>query len=341
MKFENKKWVLRVALAGALSLGVATVAKADDATTTANTVAVGNITWNALAQESAVQSFGTAKNPGPNYGDSLNAGLENVRVKASYGIDALDTLTVQTSFAASTGVGTYFGGFTLLDAYDVHTLNDINQGLALKVGQFKTAFGQDGYATPDQLIRTQYSSILGAASPNNVANEGNNWEMGVEADQNFSDLNIQVAAVQNPFVVGNPGTRVDYVGRIQWKGTNVALGVSDYLSSTVNPNVNSLGANASINVDVLQLDLEAIFGGADINGYNGTLSAKLSGFQPAVWYEFNTTSAGAVNADDLGAGLNFNLAAKTRLALDVDFTGPNTGDILSINTETAQLQEVF
>jgi hypothetical protein len=29
MKFENKKWVLRVALAGALSLGVATVAKAD------------------------------------------------------------------------------------------------------------------------------------------------------------------------------------------------------------------------------------------------------------------------------------------------------------------------
>ncbi|HXL72382.1 MAG TPA: hypothetical protein VN963_02045, partial [bacterium] len=29
MKFENKKWVLRVALAGALCLGVATVAKAD------------------------------------------------------------------------------------------------------------------------------------------------------------------------------------------------------------------------------------------------------------------------------------------------------------------------
>jgi uncharacterized low-complexity protein len=29
MKFENKKWVLRVALAGALSLGVASVAKAD------------------------------------------------------------------------------------------------------------------------------------------------------------------------------------------------------------------------------------------------------------------------------------------------------------------------
>jgi len=328
MKFENKKWILNVALAGALSLGVASVAKADDATTSA---AVGP-TFSALAQESAVETLGTVKGAG----DTLNAGLENVRVKATYGIDSLDTLTVQTSFAAN-----YFNVFTLLDAYDVHTLSDINPGLALKVGQFKTGFGQEGYASPDQLIRTQYSGILAAASPNAVANEGNSWLMGVEADQNYSDLSIQVAALQSQPIALTQGTKVDYVGRVQWKGTNVALGVSDYLTSTVNPNVNSLGANASINIDVLQLDLEGVFGGAGINGYNGTLSAKLSGFQPAAWYEFNTTSAGVVGADDLGAGVNFNIGTKTRLALDVDFTGPNTGDILSVNAETAQLQEVF
>src|SRR5665213_565614 len=195
MKFENKKWVLSVALAGALSLGVASVAKADDSTASSAATpaaATAGPVFSALAQESAVQTFGIN-----GAGDTLNAGLENVRVKATYGIDALDTLTVQTSFAASTGVGTYFGGFTLLDAYDVHTLSDINPGLALKVGQFKTGFGQVGNSTPDQLIRTQYSGILGLASPNNVANEGNNWVMGVEADQNYSDLNVQVAAIQN------------------------------------------------------------------------------------------------------------------------------------------------
>lgn len=336
MKFENKKWILNVALAGALSLGVASVAKAADSTAPAAATPAAEVAgpvWSVLAQESAI---GIVGNP-----NSFNMGLENVRLKGTFGVDAADTLTVQSSFAAN-----YALGFALLDAYDVHILNDINPGLAVKVGQFKTAFGVDGYASPDQLIRTQYSTILANASFISVLNQGNNWRVGVALDQTYSDLNIEVAAVQSQAIAPTASTKVDYVGRVQWKGTNFALGVSDYLTSTLNPNTDTFGANASVNVDVFQLDLEAIFGGANggnsTDGYNATLSGKLvSGFQPAVWYEFNTTAAGAMGAQDLGLGLNFDLAAKTRLALDVDFTGASPNSIFNTDQETVQLQEVF
>ena len=150
------------------------------------------------------------------------------------------------------------------------------------------------------------------------------------------------------------------MGRVQWKGSNLTLGLSDYYQASyatnytgnvVVNNVNTLGANASISADIFKLDLEAIFGNSGANGYAGTLSAKTNGFQPAVWYEFvasNSTPATGVNGvlgNDLGGGLNFWLAAKTRLALDVDFTGYNSStvssDLLATNTESVQLTESF
>jgi len=335
MKFENKKWVLRVALAGALCLGVATVAKADDSTVVAAPV------WNVLAQESLVQHFATGAVVGGvnanGTGTNLNAGLENVRLGGTFKAGSDDTLTVTAQLAAQ-----YATGFTLLNAYDVHSLNNFNNGLSLKIGQFKVAFGQDGNASPDELIRANYS-IIDAVLPGNVANEGNPWLVGAELDQTYSDLTIQVAAVQSQVYAATNGTKFDYVGRAQWKSGNLALGLSDYLQST-NPvlTLNNLGANGSLSLDVVKLDLEAIFGGAGRNGYTGTLSAKLSDLTPAVWYDFGTTSAGnnLVN-DDLGAGLNWQVNAAHRIALDVDFTGPNNGDILSVNTETLQFQQIF
>jgi hypothetical protein len=401
MKFENKKWVLRVALAGALSLGMATVAKADDSTDAAATAvataaatpaAVSSVSapvFSVLAQELGTQSFGSysgigAKNTSNAVnGDSLAFTLQHVQVGGSFGIDALDNVTVKTDLA-----GNGNGGFTLLGAYDVHNLNDIYGGLAVKVGQFNIPFGADQYASPDQLIRIGYSSIDalvpgGAVVNGNAVNLGGNnpttvgsvWDMGVELDQTYKDLTIQIAAVQNGGTVGtvpvtlgvlNPTGNKDYVGRVQWKSSNVSLGVSDYYQSTsilisnnptpvITNNINTFGANASINVDIYQLDLEAIWGSNSYDGYTGTLSAKpIAGFQPAVWYEF-LTPAGTAPANtasmlypDLGAGLNFNLGAKTRLALNVDFTGysastttfPNSS-IFDVNTETVQLQEVF
>jgi hypothetical protein len=329
MKFENKKWVLSVALAGALCLGVVSVAKADDSATIAAPV------WDVLAQEDMVQKFGVAGGA-----SSLNFALQNVRLKGTFGIDANDTVTLQSSFAS-------VGGLTLLDAYDVHSLSDWNAGLSVKAGEFKIPFGSDQYMNPDQLIRANYS-IIDALIPNGIggiyATTNNAWDLGLEVDQNLNDLTFQAAVVQNPNG-NNPATNKDYVARAQWKGSNVALGLSDYYSATsvgTANNVNTFGANATFNMDVLQLDMEAIFGRANVNGYTGTLSAKLNNFQPAVWYDFMLLGNGNVGpGDDLGAGLNFWIGAKTRLALDVDFTGPQTGDILNVNTETVQMQEVF
>ncbi len=66
---------------------------------------------------------------------------------------------------------------------------------------------------------------------------------------------------------------------------------------------------------------------------------------PAVWYEWGTTSAGAnvntVGATDLGAGLAWAVTSNHRIALNVDFTGPNNGDILSVNAETLQFSQTF
>jgi len=326
-----KKHLIRMALAGALALGVASVSKAQDAATVAAPI------WNVLAQETLVQHFATGN---ATTGTNLNAGLENVRLTGTFKVGADDTLTIGSSFAAQ-----YANGFTLLNAYDVHSLNNINDGLSLKIGQFKVAFGQDGYNSPDQLIRANYS-VIDRVLPGNVANEGNAWLVGAELDQTYSDLTFQVAAVQSAAYNTTPGTKFDYVGRAQWKGSNVALGLSDYLQSTVSPtNLNNLGANGSIWVDAYKLDLEAIFGGLGVNGYTGTLSAKFSDLTPAVWYEWGTTSAGAnintVGATDLGAGLNWQLSTNHRIALNVDFTGPNNGDILSVNTETLQFQQIF
>jgi hypothetical protein len=323
-----KKHMIRMALAGALAFGVASVSKAADEATSP--------VWSGLAQETLVQHFATVAGTGTN----LNAGLENVRLQGVFKAGSDDTVTVGTSFAAQ-----YVNGFLLLDAYDSHSLNNLNSGLSLKIGQFKEAFGADAYSSPDQLIRANYS-VIDAIVPNNVANEGNAWKVGAELDQTYSDLTIQVAAVQNVAYVASNGTKFDYVGRAEWKGSNIALGVSDYLQST-NPNLtlNTLGANGSLSVDVAKLDLEAIFGGAGVNGYTGTLSAKFSDLTPAVWYEWETTSAGAnintLGTTDLGAGLNWQLNSNNRIALNVDFTGPNNGDILSINTETVQFQQTF
>jgi hypothetical protein len=330
MKFESKKWVLRVALAGALSMGVANVAKADDSTVST----VAPPVWNVLAQEDAVQKFGT--NGG---GSSLNFILQNVRLKGTFGIDAEDTVTLQSSFAS-------VGGLTLLDAYDVHTFSDLMTGLSAKVGEFKIPFGNDQYLNPEQLIRANYSIIDSLIPAGIGGTTGNAWDLGGEIDQTFSDLTFQAAVVQNPNGINGGATNKDYVGRLQWKGTNLALGLSDYYSATsinLANNLNTLGANATLNIDVVQLDLEAIFGRFNQNGYMGTLSAKFNSFQPAVWYDFSLTGNGTVGSigDDLGLGLNFWMGAKTRLALNLDFTGPQTGDILLVNTETFQLQEVF
>jgi hypothetical protein len=326
MKFESKKWVLRVALAGALSVGVANVAKADE--TMAPPV------WNVLAQEEAVQIFGTGGGA-----SALNFILQNVRLKGTFGIDANDTVTLQSSFAT-------VGGLTLLDAYDVHTFSDINPGLAAKVGQFRIPFGGNQYLSPDQLIRTNYS-IINALIPNGVGSivsPNASWGLGGELDQTFSDLTFQAAVLQNPNGNNGGATNKDYVGRAQWTGSNLTLGLSDYYSATsvgTANNINTFGANAKLNIDVVQIDWEAIFGRFNSNGYTGTLSAKFDSFQPAVWYEWITTGNSTVLSDDLGAGINFWLGAKTRVALDVDFTGPSSGDILLYNTETMQLQEVF
>jgi hypothetical protein len=367
MKFENKKWVLNVALAGALSLGVASVAKADDSASAAPVFSV-------VAQELATQTFGTrtatSTTTNASTGDSLGFSLEHVQFGGSFGIDAIDNVTLKTELAT--------GGLNLLDAYDVHSLGDLNNGLALKVGQFKIPFGANAYADPDKLIRTGYSVIdslvpAGKTADGNFTSAvnflnapvfaGSNYDLGLELDQNFSDLTIQVAVVQAGYATAFAGTDKDYVGRIQWKGSNLTLGLSDYYAATAvgavpntaNPNnLNTFGANASVNIDVVQLDLEAIFGSAGINGYTGTLSAKINGFQPAVWYEFTTANASNVPSTfnnmmspDLGVGVNFWLAAKTRLAIDADFTGYSVGttapagDMLAANSETVQLTESF
>ncbi len=317
-----------MALAGALALGVASVAKADDS------MAVAAPVWNVLLQEQAVQHFATNLSP---YGTNLIAGLENARLGGTFKAGADDTLTLEASFAAQNVTG-----FNLLNAYDVHSLNNFNTGLTLKIGQFKEAFGQDGYADPNQLIRVKYSlvdTLVPGTAGNFAANEGNAWKTGAELDQTYSDLTIQVAALD----VNNSttSTNFDYLGRVQWKGSNVALGLSDYFASTVN-NQNTLGANGSVWVDAYKLDLEAIFGGNGQNGYTGTLSAKYGEIQPAVWYEWTTTSAGTnTGADDLGAGINWQVNANHRIALDVDFTGSNYGDILGVNTFTLQFQQTF
>jgi len=343
-----KKHLIRMALAGALALGVASVSKADD--TAAAPV------FNVLAQELATQSFGTYSGTGtqttPNskVGDSLGFSLQHVQVGANYGIDAIDKLTISSELV---------GGFQLLDAYDVHSLSDIYNGLALKVGQFKIPFGANAYLSPDQLIRINYNTIDSVGPVGSVVNGGSNWDLGAELDQNWSDLTLQVAVLQNTGSINQTGNK-DWSARAQWKSTNVSLGLSDYYQASsvgVINNTNFLGANGSVNVDIFQLDLEAIWGnqgnGVSGNGYTGTLSAKIDGFQPAVWYEFTNSNAANLpsaynnmNTPDLGVGLNFWLAAKTRLAIDVDFTGYNAnnngnGDLLAVNTERLQLQETF
>jgi len=348
-----KKHMIRMALAGALAFGVASVSKAADEATAP--------VFSVVAQELATQSFGTLSKTSTTgnstSGDQLSGSLQHVILGTTYSIDALDTLTVKAEAV---------GGFTLTDAYDTHSLADLSAGLSAKVGQQRIAFGADGYTSPDQLIRTGYSTIDGLIPGGKVADGGSNYDLGLEFDQNYSDLTLQVAAVQNPNAVtdgantvvgkGN-GTQFDYVGRAQWKGSNVALGLSDYYQASATGgafvnNVNTLGANASVNVDVVTLDLEAIFGAAAVNGYTGTLSAKFNGFQPAAWYEWtekNSAQASGINgvqSNDLGAGVNFWLGSKTRLAVDVDFTGYNggtnpAGDLFAKNTETVQLSESF
>jgi hypothetical protein len=355
MKFENKKWVLRVALAGALSLGVATVAKADDSASAAPV-------FSGFAQELATQIFGTATKTSTTSnavaGDSLGFTLQHVVLGASVAIDSIDTLKVSTDLLnLNTG-----GNPLLLDANDTHSLGDIYSGLALKVGQFRLPFGADAYTDANKLIRINYSEIDGLIPGGQVADGGDNYDLGLELDQNWSDLSVQVAVVQNPNNTNSTGGSAlagtdnkDWVARAQWTTSkNLTLGLSDYYSAStigVVNNVNTLGANATVNIDVVQLDLEAIFGDAGNNGYTGTLSAKLNGFQPAVWYEFankGTVPLGtnAMQFPDLGVGVNFWLAAKTRLAINADFTGENVAttpaaDLLAVNTETVQLTESF
>jgi hypothetical protein len=349
MKFENKKWVLRVALAGALSLGVATVAKAEETAAAAPTFSV-------IAQELATQSFGTYSGTGtqntPNSrtGDALSFNLQHVILGSVYSIDAIDNLTVSSELV---------GGFALLNAYDTHSLNDIYNGLALKVGQFQIPFGANAYLNPDQLIRITYNTIDSVGPVGTVADSAQQWDLGAELDQTWSDLTLQLAVVQNNGAINSTGNK-DWAARAQWKSSNVVLGLSDYYQASsvgVINNTNFFGANASVMVDVFQLDLEAILGnqgnGASGNGFNGTLSAKINGFQPAVWYEFTNSNASNIpstynnmNTPDLGVGVNFWLAAKTRLAIDADFTGYNAnnnggGDLLAVNTERVQLQETF
>ncbi|HTA76759.1 MAG TPA: hypothetical protein VK791_06355 [bacterium] len=350
MKFENKKWVLRVALAGALSLGVATVAKADSTAAAAPTFSV-------IAQELAQQTFGTYSGTGAkttttsSTGDTLGFSLQHVILGSTYSIDAIDTLTVSSELV---------GGFNLLNAYDTHSLGDIYSGLALKVGQFQIPFGYNQYQTPDQLIRINYNTIDTLTSPVGIpADSAQQFDLGAELDQNWDNLSLQVAVVQNNGAINSTGNK-DWAGRAQWKSQNVLLGVSDYYQASsvgVINNTNFFGANGSVLVDIFRLDLEAIWGNqgnnANGNGYSAILSAKTNGFQPAVWYEFTNSNASNIPAaynnmatPDLGAGLNFDLAAKTRLAIDVDFTGYNAnnnggGDLLAANTERVQLQEVF
>jgi len=355
MKFENKKWVLRVALAGALSLGVATVAKADDSAAAAPV-------FSGFAQELATQQFGTLSKTSTTSnayaGDSLNFTLQHVDFGASVAIDSLDTLKINSDLAG--------GALLLLDANDTHSLGDIYSGLALKIGQFRLPFGADAYTDANKLIRIGYSTIDAVLIPGGkVADGGDNYDLGLELDQNWSDLTVQVAVVQNPNNTNSTGGSIpvaagsdnkDWVARAQWKSSNsLTLGLSDYYSAStigVVNNVNTFGANATVNIDVVQLDLEAIFGNAGANGYTGTLSAKLNGFQPAVWYEFfnpATVPAGAnsMQFPDLGVGVNLWLAAKTKLAFNVDFTGENVGsaapgaDLLAVNTENVQLTESF
>jgi len=350
MKFENKKWVLNVALAGALCLGVASVANADSTTTPSAP------TFSVVAQELAAQYFGTASatstTPNALAGDFLGFSLHHVILGSAYSIDATDTLTVSSELV---------GGFTLLSAYDTHSLSDIYNGLALKVGQFQIPFGYNAYQTPDQLIRINYNTLDNLTSPVGiVADSAQQFDLGAELDQNWSDLSLQLAVVQNTGSINQFGNK-DWVGRAQWKSSNVVLGVSDYYQASsvgVINNTNFFGANASVMADIFQLDLEAIWGNkgntASGNGYSAILSAKTNGFQPAIWYEFtnnNTanlpTTTNNMNTPDLGVGLNFDLAAKTRLAIDVDFTGYSAtttapaGDLLAVNVERVQLTEVF
>ncbi len=350
MKFENKKWVLRVALAGALSLGVATVAKADSSTAAAPTFSV-------LAQELAAQSFGTYSGTGTQNtsnsrtGDALGFSLQHVILGSAYTIDATDTLTVSSELV---------GGFALLNAYDTHSLSDIYSGLALKVGQFQIPFGYNAYQSEDQLIRINYNTMDNLTSPvGTVVDSSQQFDLGAELDQNWSDLSLQLAVVQNTNSINQFGNK-DWAARAQWKSQNVLLGLSDYYQASsvgVVNNTNFFGANASVMVDIFQLDLEAILGnqgnGVSGNGYSAVLSAKTNGFQPAVWYEFTNSNASNIpstynnmNTPDLGVGVNFWLAAKTRLAIDADFTGYNAnnnggGDLLAVNTERVQLQETF
>jgi hypothetical protein len=352
MKFENKKWVLRVALAGALSLGVATVAKADSSTTSSAP------TFSVVAQELATQYFGTdsATSTTPNAltGDGLGFSLQHVILGSTYSIDSIDTLTVSSELV---------GGFTLLNAYDTHSLGDIYNGLALKVGQFQIPFGYNAYLSPDQLIRINYNTMDKLTSPaGTVVDNGDaqQFDLGAELDQNWNDLSLQLAVLQNTGAINQYGNK-DWAARLQWKSQNVLLGVSDYYQASsvgVINNTNFFGANASVMADIFRLDLEAILGnqgnGANGNGYSAILSAKTNGFQPAVWYEFTNSNASGIPSTynnmatpDLGAGLNFDLGAKTRLAIDVDFTGYSAtttapaGDLLAVNMERVQLTEVF
>lgn len=356
-----KKNLIRMALAGALAFGVASVSKAADEAAAP--------VFSVVAQELATQSFGTlSKTSTTNNatsGDQLGLSLQHVILGTSYNIDALDTLTVSADVNAAGNVAGN-NNLYLLNAYDTHSLADLNAGLAVKAGQLRIAFGADAYSSPDQLIRTGYSSIDGLINGGKVADGGANYDLGVELAQTYSDLTIQVAAVQNPsaFSTSNTtntgsGTQFDYVGRAQWKGSNVSLGLSDYYQAVATGatpnntnNLNTLGANASVNVDVFTLDLEAIFGRSNTNGYTATLSAKpVAGFQAAAWYEFtadNFTPAVNTNgvlSNDLGLGVNFWLGAKTRLAINEDFTGYNgstvAADLLALNSTTVQLQEVF
>ncbi len=361
-----KKHLVRMALAGALAFGVASIAKADDAA-----AAPAAPTFSVVAQELATQSFGTYSGTGTKStanatsGDQLGLSLQHVILGTSFNIDSLDTLTVKSDVnALGSAAGT--NSLYLLEANDTHSLADINAGLAVKAGQIRIAFGADGYKSPDQLIRTNYAGIDALIPGGKVADGGANYDLGVELDQTYSDLTLQVAAVQNPSAyadLNGNGTKFDYVARGQWKSSNVALGLSDYYQAIATGgtatagnynNLNTLGANASVNVDVFALDLEAIFGNNNKNGYLGTLSAKLNGFTPAVWYEFQNSNVANLPSTfnntqnpDLGAGVNFALGSKTTLKINVDFTGYSAGttspagDLLALNSETVQLQEVF
>lgn len=323
----KRNWMAASLLAGSLAFGVSSGAGqafAEDATP-APTAATA-VAWSGLFQTQDNLTGGA----------TMALSLAHVRVRGVIAVDSEDTLAIMPDYATS--------GFTLLDAYGVHKFNDID-GFSIMAGQFKFAFGDNRYLTPGQLKRTSYN-VINALVPGGATAKA--WDLGIEAKEQTGRLSLQVDAIQGdgPNVTADPNNTIDYAARAEWKDSHFVLGVSDYygkggqtLAQTYATFQDWFGVHGRLMVESLDFRAEAIFAPNNADGFDTQLSVKpVSWFEPLAWFETAWTTKGTT-ANNAGLGVNLWAGAKTRLSLDLSFTG--ISDILSQDTWTLQAEQIF